>query len=65
MNMYSPLILSISKVRNNNEPVLFNRINHCQENEAKIKLTNFASLFTFKSRHICNLYWKIQVFGVY
>jgi hypothetical protein len=43
----------ISKVRNNNERVLFNGINHRQENKAKLKhktlkrtLTNFASLFT-------------------
>jgi hypothetical protein len=27
--------LSISKVKKNNERVLFNRINHCKENKAK------------------------------
>jgi hypothetical protein len=32
-----------SKVKNNNECVLFNRINHCKENKTlKHNLTNFA-----------------------
>jgi hypothetical protein len=54
---------SISKVKNNNERVLFNRINHCKENKAKIKhktlkhnLTNLASVFTSKSGCTCNFY---------
>jgi hypothetical protein len=54
---------SISKVKNNNERVLFNRINHCKEIKAKIKhktlkhnLTNFASVFTPKSGRTCNFY---------